>query len=523
MSKHIKYLIYSVLIGVIAENLLSIYLITPKNITREKKIERLLRYIEQDYVDSVNTNKLLDDAITNVLKKLDPHSVYIPKEELQVVTENMQGNFVGIGVQFRMINDTITVVSPIKEGPSIKAGIKAGDRILIANQDTLYNRKLSTEDIFKSLKGEKGSKVKLEIYRKTNDSLFFVTIRRNKVNITSIDASYMLNKTIGYIKIERFAQNTFYEFKDALTQLLHQGMTDLVLDLRGNGGGYLHIANKIVDEFLEEGKLIVFTKNNKKEIDEYIATEKGDFENGNIFVLIDESSASASEILAGALQDNDRGTIIGRRSFGKGLVQEERNLGDGSAIRLTIARYYTPTGRCIQKPYHTEQEHGTEDYQAEIYNRTAELYNKDSIKIIDSLAYKTPKGKVVYGGGGIIPDVFIPMDTSRFVAPFYHKHLNNFAFDYVDNNRKRLSKLSFNKFNKTFNSKKVLDNFLNYLYKSANNPKISIDDKAKYNLKRYLKIIIARELFDNDKWYKIKQKDDKMIQKVFELKAKQNH
>ncbi len=520
MNKHIKYLIYSVLIGVVVGNLLSVHLVTPKNITREKKLERLLNYIEQDYVDSVNTDKLLDDAIINVLKQLDPHSVYIPKEELQAVTENMQGNFVGIGVQFRMINDTITVVKPIEKGPSVKVGIKAGDRILIANQDTLYNRKLTTENIFKSLKGDRGSKVKLKVYRKTNDSLFYTTVKRDKVNITSIDVSYMLNKTIGYIKLERFAQNTFNEFKNALNELLKQGMTDLVLDLRGNGGGYLHIANKIVDEFLEDGKLIVFTKNNKDEVDEYIATEKGSFEKGNVFVLIDESSASASEILAGALQDNDKGTIIGRRSFGKGLVQEERNLGDGSAIRLTIARYYTPTGRCIQKPYHPEQEHGTEDYQAEIYHRSAELYNKDSIKIIDSLAYKTPKGKIVYGGGGIVPDVFIPIDTSRFLPTFYYKYLNDFAFDYVDNNRKEFSKLSINTFNKTFNSKKVLDNFLNYLHKSGNKTKFSISDKTKKNLKYYLKIIIARELFDNDKWYKIKQKDDEMIQKVFELKSK---
>ena len=321
------------------------------NSKNELKIKKLINYIQRDYVDTVNTDKLLDGAIAQMLGKLDPHSVYIPKENLQAVTESMQGNFVGIGVQFRMIKDTITVIQPIKGGPSIKAGIKAGDRILVADKDTIYGKNMFSNKVPSYLKGKPDTKVALQIYRKSNDSLFTVNITRGKVNIKSVDLAYMINDSVGYIKLDRFARNTYREFKTSLRALKIKGMTDLVLDLRGNGGGFIDIANSIVDEFLEDKKLIVFTKNNKGEIDKSFATEKGIFENGGLYVLIDENSASASEILAGALQDNDKGTIIGRRSFGKGLVQQEMDLGDGSAVRLTIARYYTPTGRSIQKPY----------------------------------------------------------------------------------------------------------------------------------------------------------------------------
>ena len=317
----------------------------------EIKIKRLIDFIQRDYVDSVNTDQLLDGAITKILSKLDPHSVYIPKENLQSVTENMQGAFVGIGVQFRMIKDSITVMQPMKGGPSIKAGIKAGDRILTSNSDTLYNKRLSNNQIMKFLKGKPDTEIDLQVYRKTNDSLFTVKIIRSKVAIKSVDVSYMINDSIGYIKLDRFARTSYNEFKTALSKLLQKGMTDLVLDLRGNGGGYLDIANQIVDEFLEKGKLIVFTKNNKGQINESFATSKGSFKKGGLYVLIDQNSASASEIVAGALQDNDKGVTIGRRSFGKGLVQEELDLGDGSAVRLTVARYFTPTGRSIQKPY----------------------------------------------------------------------------------------------------------------------------------------------------------------------------
>lgn len=331
----------------------------------------------------------------------------------------------------------------------------------------------------------------------------------------------MLKDSLGYIKLDRFSQNAYPEFKQSLDNLLSNGMKSLVLDLRGNGGGFIHIANKIADEFLEDKKLIVFTKNNKKRVKEYFATEKGSFEKGHLYVLIDESSASASEIVAGALQDNDKGVIIGRRSFGKGLVQEELGLGDGSAVRLTIARYYTPTGRSIQKPYHSEKQHGTEDYKEEIYKRNAELFNKDSIKITDSLAFKTPKGKVVYGGGGIIPDVFVPIDSTKFISPMYFKPLNDFVFDYVDKHRNRLSKIKFKDFEKTYNKDEVFTEFKNYLkrQKIYKVHKFNLSKNIKNRLENYLKILIVRDVFSDEQWYKFKQKDDKMIQKVLELEG----
>lgn len=483
-----------------------------KQSSKEVKIRRLIDYIQKDYVDNVNTDQLLDDAITQMLGKLDPHSVYIPKENLQAVTENMQGNFVGIGVQFRMIGDSITVIQPIKGGPSIKAGIKAGDRILMANQDTLFGKKLNSNAIPKFLKGKPNTKVSLQIYRKTNDSLFNIDITRNKVNIKSVDIGYMLNDSVGYIKVNRFARNTYREFKIALTQLLNKGMTDLVVDLRGNGGGFIDIANKIVDEFLEDRKLIVFTKNNKGDVEKSFATRRGDFEHGGLYVLIDENSASASEIVAGALQDNDKGIIIGRRSFGKGLVQEEMDLGDGSAVRLTTARYYTPTGRSIQKPYEKKGRSYGNDIERRYNN--GELFHKDSIKVVDSLQFKTPKGKIVYGGGGIVPDVFVPIDTTAYIQNFYYRALNEFTFNYVDSNRKELSKLTIDAYLKdTERHTKIFDRFINKMRDF--NPSY----RTKQRLKKFLKTAIASELFGDEGLYKANQSDDKMLQKVLELES----
>lgn len=471
-------------------------------------------YIEQDYVDDVNTDALLDEAITQMLGKLDPHSVYIPRENLQAVQENMQGNFVGIGVQFRMINDSITVIQPIKGGPSIQAGIKAGDRILIADKDTLSGKMMSSNDIPRYLKGEADTEVSLQVYRKTNDSLFTVDITRGKVNIKSVDLSYMLNDHLGYIKLDRFARNTYREFKEALTDLQNEGMTDLVLDLRGNGGGYVDMATKIVDEFLEDGKMIVFTKNNKGDIEESRATKKGTFENGGLYVLIDENSASASEIVAGALQDNDKGTIIGRRSFGKGLVQIEMGLGDGSAVRLTTARYYTPTGRSIQKPYGKNgNDSYYQDYQKRINN--GELLSKDSIPIVDSLKYTTPKGKVVYGGGGIIPDVFVAIDTTNQMTNFYFRTMTNFAFDYVDENRKEITdQWNIDDYIDSFDADgKVFDEYMSRI-KEAN---VTTSFKTQEYLKWYLKASIANELFGDVGSYRIIHTRDLMLQKVLEI------
>jgi carboxyl-terminal processing protease len=441
--------------------------------------------------------------------------VYIPKENLQAVKENMQGNFVGIGVQFRMIADSITVVQPIKDGPSIKAGIKAGDRILMANKDTLFGKNMMSGAIPKFLKGKPDTEVNLQVYRKSTDSLFNIAITRGKVNIKSVDLAYMMNDSVGYIKLDRFARSTFLEFKSSLNTLINRGMTDLVLDLRGNGGGFIDIANSIVDEFLEDDKLIVFTKNNKDEIEKSFATQRGAFEKGGLYILIDENSASASEIVAGALQDNDKGTIIGRRSFGKGLVQIEMALGDGSAVRLTTARYYTPTGRSIQKPY---DGNGNKNYYKDYQQRIAsgELLSKDSIQVIDSLKFTTPKGKIVYGGGGIIPDVFVPIDTNSYMSNFYFNTITNFAFEFVDTNRKQLEKWNINSFIKGFDTNEKV--FNSYLSKIKD--KVKTSSKAKQSIKKYLKASIASALFGDIGYYRIIHQEDKMLQKVLELESR---
>jgi carboxyl-terminal processing protease len=504
--------VFGILIGVFINGNNSSFTLNA-NTKNEAKIRRLMDYIDQNYVDTINTSTLLDAAISDMLGKLDPHSAYIPKENLQDVQERMQGKFVGIGIQFRMINDSVTVVEPIKGGPSINAGIKAGDRIIIANKDTLSGKNFNSNDIPRYLKGTANTDVNLQVYRKTNDSLFNVMVTRGNVNIKSVDLAYMISEHIGYIKLDRFARNSYQEFRKALKKLTALGMNDLVLDLRGNGGGFIDIATSIVDEFLGDDALIVFTKNNKGSIEEYYATENGAFEKGKLYVLIDENSASASEIVAGALQDNDKGTIIGRRSFGKGLVQVEMGLGDGSAVRLTTARYYTPTGRSIQKPYTKNGDvNYSKDYQKRILS--GELLYRDSIQINDSLRYTTPKGKYVYGGGGIIPDIFVGIDTTGYLSNFFFRSITNFSFDYVDKNRKLLNDTwtldlflaNFDKNNSVFES---------YLSKISDISSLSIDTKEKINF--YVKATIAREIFGDEGFYRSIQKDDAMLQKVLEL------
>ena len=483
------------------------------NSKNEAKIRRLMDYIDQNYVDTIDTNNLLDGAISEMVRKLDPHSVYIPKENLKGMQERMEGKFVGIGIQFRIINDSITVIQTIKGGPSIKAGIKAGDRIIAADKDTLSGKNIATNDVPKYLKGKSDTEINLQVYRKTNDSLFNVNITRGDVNIKSVDLSYMINDKIGYIKLDRFARNTYREFKASLKDLKNSGMESLVLDLRGNGGGYVDIATKIVDEFLADEKLIVFTKNNKGKIREYLATGGGDFEQGKLYVLIDEESASASEIVAGALQDNDKGIILGRRSFGKGLVQIDMDLGDGSAVRLTTARYYTPTGRSIQKPY---SKNGDANYYKDYQKRMqrGELLNKDSIQVTDSLRFETPKGKIVYGGGGIIPDIFVAIDTSAYFSNYYFRSINNFSFDYVDENRKELTdKWTLDDFIENFDKdQKIYESYLSKIKEITN---VSFTTREK--IRKYLKASFANELFGDVGFYRFIHLEDKMLQKVLEL------
>jgi len=501
--------------------------------TNEAKIKRLINYIQYDYVDEVDTDSLLDNVITDMLVKLDPHSVYIPKEEMQRVTENMQGSFVGIGVAFLMHKDSITITNVIDKGPSEKAGIKAGDRIILADNDSLVgknllkkagvlkneegtfagNQKIS-ETILKALKGEPETKVNVTVYRRSTNEVLKFPIARGEVAIKSVSAYYMITPTLGYIRVDRFARTTYDEFKKSLDELITEGMTSIILDLRGNPGGFMDIANSIVDEFLEDGKLIVFTKNKRGNVDKSFATKRGDFEKGKVYVLIDQNSASASEIVAGALQDNDKGTIIGRRSFGKGLVQQEMDLGDGSAVRLTTSRYYTPTGRSIQKPYsHTNSSAYENDYIERIHN--GELISRDSIKVDDELKYMTPEGKIVYGGGGIIPDVFVPIDTLNTYSNRLYGRLNDFTFEYIDTHRSELDEWKLNDFVENFDKDNhIFDQYLDQL--DLNSP---ISPESKANLKMYFNAIIARSLFEDIGYFIITQAKDNMILKVLELES----
>lgn len=480
---------------------------------QERKIKRLIDYIQYEYVDEVDTDSLLDGTIKNMLDKLDPHSVYISAKELEGVSESMNGKFVGIGIQFRMYRDSLTVVKVLDNGPSKKAGIKAGDRILIANNDTLFGRAIESDYILKTLKGKPNTSVDLVVFRKSENKELPFTIIRGEVPIASVDAYYMLNDDLGYIKINKFAATTYDEFKKALDELLGQGMKKLVLDLRHNPGGYLQVATQIIDEFLEEGKLIVFTKNKKDRIDETFATSKGDFEDGHVFVLINGASASASEIVAGALQDNDKGTIVGRRSFGKGLVQQEMQLGDGSAVRLTVSRYYTPTGRSIQKPY----DHGANNAyfnDFEMRYHGGELTSADSIKVNDSLKYETPKGKIVYGGGGIIPDVFVSIDTTMFFPDFHYQRSRQFVFQYFDQHVDEFEGWSFDKFLAEFD----LDNQIYEDYMASIPSEFGVFTREEEeNFRLYLKALFAQQIFDVNAYFKIVNQQDIMLNKVIEL------
>jgi carboxyl-terminal processing protease len=485
---------------------------------QEQKIKKLIDFIEYDYVDDINTDSLLDGTIKNIVSKLDPHSVYIPAIEHEDIEEKMNGKFVGIGIQFRMIKDSLTIINTIKGGPSEKVGLKAGDRILMADADTLSGKNLGSEAIIKELKGKKNSVVTLRVYRKTDGTTLDYEVARGEVPIKSVDAAYLIKDDIGYIKLHNFTATSYKEFSKELSKLISKGMNTLVLDLRGNTGGFIGVTTKIIDEFLEDNKLIVSTKNNKGAIEKILATDKGEFENGKVYVLIDEDSASASEILAGALQDHDKGIIVGRRSFGKGLVQQDMELGDGSSVRLTTARYYTPLGRSIQKPYRLN--HKSEYYEDDFQKRylRGELTSKDSIHVVDSLKFVTPKGKVVYGGGGIIPDVFVPLDTNNMVGNFYFNVMNDFVFNYVDNHRKEFENMTISSFMENFDS----DNKISKAYFQKIAKSYHLKNKHNQQIKHYLKAMFARELFNDYGFYQVLNTNDKVIQKVLALEGIEN-
>lgn len=490
------------------------------------KIGEVLDLIKDEYVDTVNIDQLTEKAITSILEQLDPHSSYIPPVDLQVYNEDLEGNFEGIGVEFNIVKDTIVVVSAIPGGPSEAVGIRAGDRIVIIDGENVAGKKIKNEDVIKRLRGKKGTKVKVEISRKGSAELLPFTIKRDKIPLYSVEASFLIQPDIGYIKINRFAETTYDEYMDAYSKLSDQGMKKMILDLRGNPGGYLNSATDLADEFLSNKKMIVYTQGKSRKKRNYLATARGKFEKQPLVILIDEGSASASEIVSGAVQDNDRGIIIGRRSFGKGLVQEQIEFKDGSAIRLTVARYYTATGRCIQRSYSD----GVNKYYEALYNSMLGNETENDSLYHDSLQKFTTKGgKVVYGGGGIMPDIYIPHDTSaysKFLSDVISKGIAyDFSFDYADKNREQL-KRRFKNYQRFSDDKSVDSDVFKKFLEFASENKIHAEEsdinKSKSFLINRIKSIIARNIWDNNGFYYIQNKDDKVFLKAIEvLKQKQ--
>ncbi len=488
------------------------------------------------YVDSVDENKLVEEAIIKMLAQLDPHSTYNDAEEVKKMNEPLQGNFEGIGIQFQMIEDTLLVVQPVSNGPSEKVGILAGDRIVAVNDSAIAGVKMSTEDIMSRLRGPKDSEVKLTVVRRgVNEPLYF-TVKRDKIPILSLDAAYMIQPKTGYIRINRFAATTAEEFTQALKELQKKGMKDLILDLQGNGGGYLNAAIDLANEFLQQKDLIVYTEGRTSRRSNFYSKGNGNFKNGRLIVLVDEYSASASEIVTGAIQDWDRGVVVGRRTFGKGLVQRPIDLPDGSMIRLTIARYYTPSGRCIQKPYDKTAkldggklggEENLEKYNQELIDRFnhGELMHADSIHFPDSLKYQTKKlARTVYGGGGIMPDFFVPIDTTQYTD--YHRNLVakgvviKTTMKFIENHRKELQN-KYKKFD-AFNDKfEIGDEILNDMLATAEKEKIEFNEeqykKSLPLIKTQLKALIARDLWDMNEYFQVMNTTNSSVQQALKV------
>ena len=481
------------------------------------KVGMVMQMIEADYVDTVDNEKITTASLVAALRSLDPHSSYIPPKEFEKAEEEIQGNFQGIGVQFRMIDDTATVIMPISGGPSERVGVLPGDRIIMADNDTLSGKKKPIDAVMKKLKGPKGTKVRLALQRAGNPDLLYVTVKRDVIPTYSVDVHFVVEEGIGYVKVNKFSATTVREFQKAMKELAGAGVNKLIVDLRANGGGLLSACLELADIFLEAGMPIVYTEGRNRRRMEVNATGRGRYRDMEMVVLLDEWSASASEIFAGAMQDNDRAMVVGRRSFGKGLVQEQMDLGDGSALRLTVARYYTPSGRCIQKPYNGSYE----DYEADLARRylSGEMTGTDSLPHTDTVRYYTRKGRVVYGGGGIEPDVVMPYKTDSLFV--YQNRLSNsgcfydFSFRYTQQNRTALKKAypSAQSFTRGFEvNEKLFAEFLAYTDKKG----IARDSAsiAKYGaqMRLSLKALIGRDLYDDQGFYPAYlQRDDDFL------------
>ena len=492
----------------------------------DRKLNSILNLIAQDYVDTTNLKDLIELSIPEILSNLDPHTVYFSSEELKAATDDLNGSFSGIGISFVMVNDTIGVVEVIPGGPSEKVGLMAGDRIITIDDSVATGEKMTNGAVMKRLRGEKGSKVKLGIQRQNSKKLLSFTITRGDIPVNTVDAYYMIDDITGYIKINQFGRHTYDEFITAMASLADEGAERYMIDLRGNGGGFMEMAVLMVNEFLPADQLIVFTKGRYKHDDSEVWSDgNGSFQHAEVAVLIDEFSASASEIFAGALQDNDRGLIVGCRSFGKGLVQKEFVLPDSSAIRLTTARYYTPSGRCIQKDY----KEGLFEYGKELYDRyiNGELYSRDSMKIDKSQMFSTLNGRTVYGGGGIVPDIFVARDTSG-VTSYYIEAVNagmlqRYAFNYCNQHRATLNQMDgYSEFLQSAPSDEALvRDFAEYAARYDITPRWYYINLSRDVIATNLKALIARDIFGNAAFYPIVNRKDKTVQEA--LKALNQH
>jgi C-terminal peptidase (prc) len=495
-----------------------------QNNAEARKLSMALYAISNLYVDSTDNDKLVTDAINGMLNKLDPHSTYSDPEETKEMTEPLEGNFDGIGIQFNMLTDTLYVIQVIPGGPSEKVGLMAGDRIIMVNDTLIAGVEMKNTDIMKRLRGKKGTEVRVKVKRGKDPMLTEFRITRGKIPVFSLDAAYMADDKTGYIKLNRFAAASGKEFTEALKKLQAKGMKNLIFDLQGNGGGYLNVAIEIADEFLKNDKLIVYTEGSKVRREEAKATQRGNFEDGKLVILVDEGSASASEIVAGAIQDWDRGLIVGRRTFGKGLVQKPVPLPDGSMIRLTVSRYYTPTGRSIQKPYENGK---IDEYNHDLITRYnhGELMSADSIHFPDSMKYTTLiSNRTVYGGGGIMPDIFIPIDTTKYTR--YHRRLvstglmNRAAMAHLDNNREQIKKShpKFDSFKQKFD---ITEDILAELISMAEKEDITFDEeqynKSKTLIALQLKALIARDIFEMSEYYQIINDENESLQRALLL------
>ena len=489
------------------------------------KLANAVVAISNLYVDSVDNKKLVEDAINGMLSKLDPHSAYTNAAETKKLTEPLEGSFEGIGVQFNMLEDTLVVIQPVPKGPSERVGIQAGDRIVSVADTAIAGVKMSKEEIMRRLRGPKGTIAHLRVVRLgIRDTLTF-DVKRDKIPVNSVDAAYMVTPTIGLIRFNNFAETTHNEILQALEKLKAQGMRDLIIDLQQNGGGYLQAAADIASEFLEKGDMIVYTRGRSVPDQEFRSKGGGAFTTGKVAVLVDEYSASASEILSGAIQDQDRGIVVGRRTFGKGLVQRPLQMEDGSMIRLTVAKYYTPSGRCIQKPY---EKGDRQSYAKDVINRynKGELTNADSIHFPDSLRFKTlRRGRTVYGGGGIMPDYFVPLDTTKYSKCYREMSAKgliiNTSLRYTDKNRKKLTSAypSFAKFKAEFEvPEKVVDDLFKEAAKQKIEPK---DDEERKStvvaIRRMVKALVARDVWDMNEYFDIGYADDEVVKKAVEL------